>query len=301
MKSLFILFASLHFAIAATAQDDDVKEPFPEYRYTGLSDVYIASGGGLFGQIQADFSDFQKLTGTTLLPDSNANFFNTSNWRSATGAFSVVGAWQFGNKDGSVRKINLSVRTGLLFNGGRVMSGRYFETKRHRIDTLYNSSGTQMILVDSIKSFDKDVFHESDRLMFDLGIFVRLFPENRWSMFGGFGIAPGISFNAVTVLSEREYNEMEYNNVFTSDRITNRFYESFTNKNTIIRNKSSWCMLMHLSFGFDVRISNRSTFWRHVHFYMESRPSMFVSRYPELKRSFTQTGGQFLSGIRIRL
>jgi len=287
--------------IQAQAQQDEDQDAFPEFRHKGITDVYIGTGGGLFGLIQADFNDFQKMAGSLLLPDSAANFFNTSAWRSATNVFSVVGAWQLGNKEGSERRLSLSVRAGLLFNGGRTMNGRYFQSSRHRIDTLYNASGTQMILVDSIKSFDKDVFHESNRVMLDLGIYVRLFPENRWSLFGGFGIAPGITFNSATILSEREYNEMEYNNVFTSDQITNSFYESRVNRNTIVRNKSSWCMLMHLSFGFDFRVSNRSEFWRHVHFYMESRPSMFISHYPELQRSFTQTGGQFLSGIRVRL
>lgn len=247
-----------------------------------VSSVYLA-GGGWFTNDQPLFpADLHRLApGSALLASDLADHrFYSDPFAVGSGAFEMgIGLHPFR----SAARSGPELRLGFLYGGRDYRSASYSRRITTPWDTLTSSQTGEQYIIDSVHRSTYWIDHSAERFGLNASLVWRT--RGRWSVYGGFGLAGGISLNARTELSYSEYSRLE-------GQYANQYGDPFndypsTMPRETFRNGTGWWLATSAPFGLDFRMARRSEFWRRMHLYMEWSPQLLIQSSPELG---TRTG-----------
>lgn len=265
-----------------------------------FSDVYISAGMN-WSQPSGSLSDFQKLAPNSAILNNDFSGFTSSDYyyysgHQAEGRASFLVGIDFKNKETGEFGGTPQLRVGLTYSSGVSLSYNLWNETRTTYDTLTSSRTGNKAYVDSIYSESYAMDYSTENLMLDVSLVFKTNPDARWSLYGGIGVAAGLSFNARTFVSEYQYssisNQGQYYDKYYNDNYDgNDEYESFRNENTFL-------LTGYIPLGVDFRIGKKSEFWKRTHLFFELRPAINYSHIPELG-NYVQGSLQHSFGIRI--
>ena len=265
-----------------------------------FSDVYISAGLN-WASGTGTLEDFQKLA-----PDSkfiNQSFSDFSNSNSyfysgyhGTGRTSFLVGIDF--KKNEEFSSSPQLRVGLTYSSSVLLSYSLSRDTRTPYDTLTSSRTGNQVFVDSVYYDNYSFAYSTENLLLDVSLIYRTNDAARWSLFGGVGLAGGISFNAITTADHMEsfYTESRNSGYQTYPDYSD-YYDS-RYETEVFRNKNAMQLAAYIPLGVDFRIGNKSEFWKRVHLFGEVRAALNLSHIPEIG-SHTQASFAHTFGIRI--
>lgn len=266
-----------------------------------FSDVYISAGAN-WTTNDGTLEDFMKLAPNSKLINSDFSEFNGSHSYFYTGNHSAARASFLVGldilKDGTPGKFAPQLRVGLTYSPGIFLTYSFNKDESFPYDTLTSSQTGNHILVDSVNYQGYSFGYSSDNLLLDISIVFKTNPLARWSLYGGIGIAGGMSLNATTTAHYYEnYHLTSNNDNYTPLNNEFRDYSSH-NQDEIFRNENSFLVSGYIPLGVDFRIGKNKEFWKRTHLFAELRPAVNMNFIPELG-TYTQASFSHNIGIRI--
>ncbi|NND94284.1 MAG: hypothetical protein HKN45_05420 [Flavobacteriales bacterium] len=257
-----------------------------------IHDVNILYGG--YGNHDNDISSAELLNLAPgaidlLLEDTNSpyNYFNSFNGAYSFGA--GIGL-RFTSREFESLRSNPTLRLGLTYHNGSLLSYGESNTTTVRIDTLVSNQTGEEIYVDSVNTSILDAEYKTEQLRIDAAIIYRTSEEKKLTLFGGLGLTAGMTFNNQTEVYRSERSEIEDGNNLS----TNFLFEV---EKRIYTNETSFALSAYLPFGTEYRISKSHPMWSKMHLKFEMRPSLTFVDIPEYD-SLTLSEFHGLFGIR---
>jgi len=288
MKSAnFILALAFIFgAMTLTAQDNSSAA---QGKIT-VTDVYINFGS--FGEKVAygSVDDFRKLA-----PQSDMLARDFSNFNQDAGGsyfnggtlFTASLGLKFKKKDGSDYQANPQLRLGISYFSSTPLSAGYSISETYVVDTLLSTVTGEVVYADSVVNENYNMNYIADQLRLDASLIFRTNPEARWSLYGGIGMAAGISINPRT---EVYLNTWDFDSEISYGRGT---YESER-----FNNQTSFGLMAYIPLGLDFRLGNNQEFWKRLHLFYEISPALNMTFIPELN---TATNIAIRNGLGLRV
>lgn len=282
--SLLFIFANLSYA--------------QEIKRVKISDFYLSPSTFISGTNRLDRMDIGKLAYNSFILNETDNFegFNNNTYTGSYGRTDLHFLLGFTFSDKEKTKILSSphLRIGLTYGNNLLISNYFSKEQLHSIDTLNSQSSNRETFVDSVVTENYFVNYETENIRLDASIIFRRKPEERWSVYAGFGLMTGISIQSNTDIFYQKNAKLRYNYENTSNDINHELIE---NKNEKFENKMSFSFASYLPLGVNFRIGNKRDFWKHTHLYYELRPGIIFSNVPEFG-TFTNTFLQQGIGVR---
>lgn len=264
------------------------QETAPTCRFK-VSNVWINFGAYSINQPVLTADDFRKLAPKSELLKTDFTAFNNGgnyftddyydDLNSQSTFEGLVGIKFLKKKTGSY-KSNPELRLGFIYQNGTSFSRSYRDSEVFPYDTLTSGQTGQVLYVDSIKTTNFTMNHESEQIRFHASLLFRYKPEARWSLYGGAGVSAGTIINAQTQIY---YNYTEYTNYSYTSSSPSPNNES---KSESFNNKSGVTFSSFVTAGLDFRLGKKREFWQRFHICYEIRPMIDYMNIPEL-RSFT--------------
>jgi hypothetical protein len=290
--SLIMLFATVAFGQQKEQSKDTVNRII-------IEDAYIQSGMVLGRNSSGMLSDFQKLAPKSTLLNNNFSGYTSSNednfGNKRNTAFSAMVGIKFRNKQQTAYKSNPLLRIGISYFSGSNLSSSFYKEDYKRYDTLTSAKTGQSVYMDSVTSRRYNMNYASEQLRLDVSLIFRTNAKARWSLFGGFGISSGFSFNSVTRIS---YNKNNYTEISPNGNNYQGYYSNRNEQTENFKNKSYFVASSFLPMGVDFRIGKKKEMWKKIHLYYEARPFISFSSLPELS-TLVRSGVQSSLGLRV--
>ena len=258
-----------------------------------VTDAFVQFGSFAERTIDGSLADFRKLAPQSDILKDDLSDFSQSGGTTFTGntALSISLGIQFKDNEQSRLKANPLLRLGLTYLSGSSLTSNYFKSGRFPIDTLVSTSTGEVFYVDSVSSESYNMEYISDQIRLDAALIWRTNPSARWSLYGGVGLAAGISLNART--------EIYYNNFLYDDDFHGSGYTrdgSFRSER--IENDLNFGFMTYIPLGVDFRLGKEKEFWKRTHLFYELSPGINFTVVPELR---TITNAAFRNGLGLRV
>lgn len=290
-----VLFVSLISHTTVFAQEGDEKAlPFVK-----ITDVFVNLGSTSEKTNDGDFDDFKTLApNSQLLLNKFETYLPSDGNYSSNGFRSLSLGMKFRNKDGSAYLPNPLLRIGIKYFGSTNLGYTLHKESRNRIDTLTSSGSSEVVYLDSVKTSQLWMEHNSEQIRFDASIIFRTNPEARWSIYGGIGLSAGLSFMAQTHISKHNFNSVEFHYQGETAETKTEHGEHDNFDHETFTNKSGFGASIHLPMGLDFRLGKESKFWKMIHLYYEIQPAVNMVNIPELE-TYTNTKINHGFGLRV--
>jgi hypothetical protein len=262
------------FYLSASSQENASDEQSS----IAITDVFLQLGSFTERTAGGSLENFRKLAPQSQMLSEDLSDFSGSGGTTYNGntLFSISLGLQFQDEEKNKRKGNPLLRLGLTYLGGSAISSNIYKNERFPIDTLVSTQTGQIYVVDSVS--DESYFMEyiSDQIRLDAALIFRTNPEARWSLYGGVGIAFGVSLNART--------EIYYNNFLFDDDYHGRENSRYgTYQSERFNNEMNFGLMTYIPLGVDFRLGKNKEFWKRTHLYYEVSPGINFTTIPELK------------------
>lgn len=169
-----------------------------------------------------------------------------------------------------------TLRIGLFYGNAFATTASYKREDRIVIDTLMSSSSDRSVTVDSVNARSVSVDQRHQELGVNAELLFYLYPEKRWSLYGGVGFMAGVHINnRIDVV----HSETIWERVNFGDRSVSQWQE----RNALGRDQQAidglgYHISANIPVGLDFTVSkNESSTWNNVHLFWEWRP-MFMYR-----------------------
>ncbi|MFM2206212.1 MAG: hypothetical protein RL213_187 [Bacteroidota bacterium] len=245
-----------------------------------ISEAHILSGGGGTTAVDGSFSDFRSLAPASRILGRDYSMFEPGvSFATDRSSFQSL---QLGFRTAKLPKAVLRIGVSNVIQSG-LMTRSGFLSESFPYDTLVSSQTGESFFVDSTYYQQFDFRYGNKQLRLDINLLYRLHPEKRWTLQGGIGVTAGYSYAASTVL---EYSASEggspgwnYNDSpiympwgYRNDR-GEREVEKFDGKN-------GFGASVYVPLGIDFRVGKKREFWKPIHLYFETRPSIQLNSVP---------------------
>lgn len=277
IKSLFFSIAIFAFCLLLSlksfSQTTSATPPRVE-----VTEVTVMGGVMTLASYGNTISMFNKLAPSSIILSEDlskySNSFDPSN--QALGVFNTYVSLKFNGKDGDEKR-NPLLRLGISYQGGQLLTKNISYETRTPYDTLVSTRTGKKTYVDSIYTSTIDMRYYTSQVLADVAVIWRTNPENFWSLYGGVGIAGGVSIDNRTTI-----NRTESNNI-SSGR--GDYFPNEANKE-VISNDNAYSALAYLPIGAGTRMG-RNGFWQTLMFVIEMRPGISIISIPELQTNVT--------------
>lgn len=288
-QCLLLVLAILFFSSTTFAQKGEVDQTSS----ISLTDVFIQIGSFTERSNDVSLTDFRSLAPQSEILKDDFSDFSRLGGTTYTGstALSISLGIQFNNKERSSRKANPLLRIGLTYLSGSSLTTNFFKSESFPIDTLVSASTGQVYYVDSLSSENYNMEYVSEQIRLDAALIYRTNPEARWSLYGGVGLAAGVSLSAHT--------EIYFTNFILDDDFRgggNSRDGSF--KSERIDNDMNFGFLTYIPLGIDFRLGNNKEFWKRTHLFYEVSPGINFTTIPELN---TIANASIRNGLGLRV
>lgn len=288
-QRLLLILAILCLSSNTFAQEGEADE----MRKLSVTDVFIQIGS--FTELTNDGSlaDFRKLAPQSDILKDDLSDFSQSGGNIYTGstALSISLGIQFKDSERARLKANPLLRLGLTYLSGSSLSTGFNKSERFPIDTLVSASTGQVYYVDSLSSENYNMEYLSEQIRLDAALIYRTNPAARWSLYGGIGLAAGISLNART--------EIYYNDFFFDEDFHGSGYSrDGSARSERIDNDMNFGFLTYIPLGVDFRLGTNKEFWKRTHLFYEVSPGINFTSIPELN---TVANASIRSGLGLRV
>jgi hypothetical protein len=212
---------------------------------------------------------------------------NSSLPLNAKGMLAVTMGIQFRNKDKTGYNQNPVLRLGFGFVSGSIAQNSFNNFSQFTYDTLVSAQSGKTLFEDSVITTNYDLNYRSSILQFDGSLIFRTNPDNRTSIFSGFGLTSGISLNSITKINyyrmaRSQYRDSNgdvlnnYNNTSQGWSVSERY-----------RNEANYSFSAYIPLGIDFRLGNKRDFFKQTHLFFELRPGIHINNIPELETLVT--------------
>lgn len=275
------------------------QESFPLIK---VSDFYL-SAGAHSGNYSLNLNDLIFLgQNATILPSDLSEYFGQTIFdNSSQGSMlSMSLGFSFLDKKNNNYRSNPQLKAGLMFIRTNSWNSSLEKESFLRFDTLISSTTNNVIYIDSVYNTQIQIDYQTEFLLLDLELMYKTDPAERWHVFGGIGLAGGISLNASTKVNVYHQKYQKYVNPSLTDGLyaLNTFS---TNVNSEVT-KNDLSILAQLQFpvGVSFRISDSVNFWKRINAYFEATPLLQYIKIPETGTYFP-VGIKFGLGIKVNL
>jgi hypothetical protein len=294
MKKLISLFLSMNFIMLLSAQDESSKK-------VTVGDIYIYSG------VHSGSFDFQQSDFNTLAPSSQILSSDLINYKEGYSGYSVSGNYltmklglDFKNKESGGYKLNPQLQIGITYMTNNSGRASLYRNTTVRADTLSSSSTSNIVYVDSMYRSNVYSSYASDNLLLDLALIYRTDTEARWSFFGGFGFAGGVSINAKT-------DVFMHDDVSVSYKVPGSIYDSWNYSNNssnynseVFRNEMNFLIYGQLPLGVNFKVAKSTRFWKDLNLFYEITPVLKYFGVPQVG-GFISTGVKHGIGLKLHV
>jgi hypothetical protein len=254
-----------------------------------VTDVFLQGGSFSENLTYSSVDDFRNLAPESRFLNQDLSNFNdqaSGNVFIGNPSFSASIGLKFRDEKGDNYRSNPLLRVGVSYFSSNPVSSGIFRNESFVVDTLVSTTTGETVLVDSLVNEGYSMDYIADQLRLDVSILFRTNPEARWSLYGGVGIAAGISINARTEIS---YYSLQF------DEFSNGGAGSFENEQ--FNNQVSFGLFTYLPFGLDFRLG-KNEFWKRTHLFYEVSPGLNMTFIPELN---TATNIAIRNGLGLRV
>jgi hypothetical protein len=269
MKYTLLLFASFA-CISAPAESGKLK----------ISEAHVLSGGGGTTTVDGSFSDFRYLAPESRILARDFSGFEPSMYFAADrNSFQSL---QLGFRTDKLPQAVLRIGVSNVIQSG-LMTRSGFLSESFPYDTLVSSQTGDVFFVDSTYIQQYDFRYGNRQLRLDVNLLYRLHPERRWTLQGGIGLTAGFSYAASTVLQYSAgeggspgwnyYDSPGYMPWGYRDDAGEREVEKFDGPN-------GFGAGVYVPLGIDFRVGKKREFWKPIHLYFETRPSIQFNSVP---------------------
>jgi len=294
MKKLISLFLSMNFVMLLSAQDESCKK-------ITVGDVYIYSGahGGSFDFQQSDF--------TALAPASQILSSDLINFKEGYSGYGVSGNYltmkiglDFKDKNNGGYKLNPQLQIGLTYMTNNSGRASLYRNSTVRTDTLISVNTSNVVYVDSMYRANIHSNYSSDNLLIDLALIYRTDTEARWSFFGGFGVAGGVSIKARTDVFRHDYVSARYVVPGTSDEYWSYPNNTSEHSSEFFRNEMNFLVYGQLPLGVNFKVAKSTRFWKDLNLFYEITPVLKYFGVPEIG-GFVSAGVKHGIGLKLNI
>ncbi len=247
------------------------------FKKINICDIYISTGINAMLDQYGSLADFKTIAPQSLLLNNSFAGFSTNSGISMSGnlQFSAKLGINFINKNKTHVKENMQLQLGIMYSSFNVLSNGYYRDNRTPADTLTSSSGNQTIYLDTVvrEGYNLNVF--SNQLRLDAACIFRTIQALRWSLHGGIGFNVGFGLENYFLINYFKNTTVEPDYNSSSGSVsTNGLYSDFYNTYEYFNAGPSFGGSLYLPFGLDFRIGKRREFLKHLHLFIEARPSI---------------------------
>ncbi len=247
-----------------------------------VGDFYIYSGSHT-GSFDMDITDFSKLAPESEVLGMDLSYYkkNYLLQRGDGNYLSVKLGLNFVNKEGNEYRLNPQLQIGFTYMTNNTAQYGIHLKETQRVDTLASVSTSNVVYVDSIYSSNIQTDYWSDNLLLDIALMYRTDVESRWSFFGGFGIAGGVSLKSRTDIFHTETEALNFiipgnENEFSMQNSAEPVHtiESFSNSLNVLA-------FVQLPLGVNFKVAKSTKFWKDLNMFYEITPLLKYWNIPE--------------------
>jgi hypothetical protein len=228
---------------------------------------------------------------------NSMNFNNMDSRNNVSPMASVLLGIKINKKEGE-SKFNRLLRVGLAYYSKSGMTSGLYKSERTTMDIFTSGQTGQTVFLDSVSLKTMNINYASQQLRLDGSMIFRTDPEKRWSIYTGFGITLGMSFNATTDIYSTKSNWLESR--LMSENIDESSPYHRNNEDMVkesFRNKSNFGASAFIPIGIDHRLGKKRDLWKHLHLFAELRPGISINSIPELR---TMASGSIQNTIGVK-
>jgi hypothetical protein len=301
MNNKILIFASivLNSTTLIFSQEEKKFKKLTIHDFTFQATGYYAKENG------STLSDFKQLAPTSVLlneiPSTSVQGGNSLN---NDYFYSFLIGLQLNNKSNAPYKGSPILRLGISSGYSTSISNSYLLQTSGRYDTITFSQNETTLFVDSTLLEFNSMNYSAHQIKLNASLNFTTKPAKRWSVFGGIGLAAGISVDAKTDI----YRSIDRNIDIASGQqinspylyntnMSNGYYTGVDRKNESFKNKTNTTLSAFLPIGVDFRLGTLRDFYKKIHLFYEFRPTVNYTIVPEL-RTFCNISLQHSLGIR---
>jgi len=247
-----------------------------------VGNVYLSAGSHT-GNDELEVGDLFKLASNSeILKDDISQYDKNSFLRTGDGRYvSMKLGLDFADKNGKAYKMNPQLQLGFTYMKSNTWNFNLRDEKRVRFDTLTSSSSSHIIFVDSIYDSKTYLDYSSENLLLDIALIYRTDPLDKWSVFGGIGLAGGVSVRAATDVHRINTSHIRYvipggNYYYYGEYNTDPQHDRET-----FKNEMNILAIAQLPVGVNFRVSKSDNFWKNVNLFYEMTPFLKYLNVPE--------------------
>lgn len=284
-KGTFLL-VFLAVSVLATAQNSKVY----------VSDAWIIGGFSLNQINHPGVDNFRKLAPGSAILNRDFSVYNEYDaFNSGGSSGGAAGITLKFKKDGEKKQGGPELRLGIIKNTNYLLMQSFSKYETYRIDTLASAQNGTTYYMDSVGATNISMDYYTQQINLDISMIYRSNPESRWGVFGGVGIANGMSYYSSTRINQFIYS---YTNTYSnSQSVSNQLLDASSTVTENFRNDPVFSSVVYLPFGIDWRIGKKKAFWMPIHLYYEMRTGIALSAIPEIG---TQIHGFYNGNIGLR-
>lgn len=297
MKHFVIVFTSFLFAVALNGQEPNTKPPCK----WNLVGIQVSGGSNHTMNYSGTYDQFQALAVNTGIltrhPYEDYQQFPSPH-RYHTGGISAALDFRPGRSVESRRLNTPLIRLGVSYKG----AGHHFldagRSDSYRYDTLYNAQGDQIGFRDSIIYQRYSMIYNSYHLQLDASVLYSTSAAHRVSLFGGFGVAGGLSTRAWVEIAYRSHSYRQY--VFVEPGYTpnDGSWLSFDYDNEKEPTSGSTSAVIYLPMGVKVKLGKKGALADHLQLFYEIQPGIHTLHIRN-SGTFIHTGVQQRLGFSV--
>lgn len=153
----------------------------------------------------------------------------------------------------------------------------------YRVDTLIAASSNSTVYVDSVSDVSLDINKRTELINLDVSVIFRTDTSKLWSLYGGAGLSTGVSINSYTEVNVQDNSYYQFSGDYSPESNGNSFYMNrWENNYERHENKANFMANIYFPIGIDVRLGQKTAFWRRLHLFYEARPGVSMLTVPEL-------------------
>ncbi len=284
----FISFiACLAFVLSApkaSCQDSEGQSPRLK-----IVSAYVLPGAISVTIPANTLTDFRTLAPESKIQNQDfVGYDDTEDWNSSSlFHFAPAIGIRFNRPDGNASN-HFLMRVGIDYSEGELLHAGRYKSTRVPYDTLISTQTGEATYLDSVFSNSVSMIHSASFLQLDVSFLWSTDFNARFQVYGGVGLAAGLSFNAATSIRE-------YDNAYGAGGGYD--YYDKASKSERFLSQSSFSGNVYLPLGLDWQLGKQG-FWEAIHLVCEFRPALAVYTIPELDSYISPSFG-FLSGMKV--
>jgi hypothetical protein len=281
------------------SQEEKKVKRFTVHDYTFQATGYYAK------ENKSSLSDFKQLAPASVLLNEFPNSSIKGGLSLKSNQFySLLIGIQLNTKNNTSCKGSPILRLGISSGYSTTISSDYRLQNTARYDTITFSQNGNSFFLDSTFSEYYSMNYSAHQIKLNASLNFTTKPEKRWSLFGGIGVAAGISVDAKTDIYRSIQRDVSLASGQTmntpylyNSQFTNGYFTGPEMKSESFKNKTNTTLAAFIPLGVDFRLGKLRDFYKKIHLFYEFRPTVTYTFVPEL-RSFCNLSLQHSLGIR---